>query len=86
MNCDNLKIVKLATAIVLSSVFCVACCGSRKVAQTEDTPVPPADTTEQFTPLHPPVVVPHDWRDELKDGDSGQQPEADIPPNTTTNN
>ena len=78
MNCDNRKIVKLATAIVLSSALCVACCGTRKAAQNDDTPAPPADkvevtesaqpsdTTEQFTPLHPPVVVPHDWRDELK--------------------
>lgn len=87
MNCDNRKIVKLATAIVLSSALGVACCGTRKAAQNEDTPAPPtdkvevpesaqpseatestqlSDTTEQFTPLHPPVVVPHDWRDELK--------------------
>lgn len=66
MNYDNRKIVKLATAIVLSSALCVACCGSRKAARSEDTPAPPTDTTEQFTPLHPPVVVPHDWRDELK--------------------
>lgn len=66
MNCDNRKIVKLATAIVLSSAFCTSCCGTRKAAQTEDNPAPPADTIEQFTPLHPPVVIPHDWRDELK--------------------
>lgn len=66
MNYDNRKIVKLATAIVLSSALGVACCGTRKAAQNEDTPAPPTDTIEQFTPLHPPVVVPHDWRDELK--------------------
>jgi hypothetical protein len=68
MSCDKRKTMKLATAIVLSSAFCVACCGSRKAMQTKDnTPASPADTIEQFTPLHPPVVVPHDWRDELKD-------------------
>jgi hypothetical protein len=67
MNCDRRKTAKLATAIVLSSAFCVACCGSRKATQTAETLAPPADTIEQFTPLHPPVVVPHDWRDELKD-------------------
>ena len=55
--------MKLATAIVLSSAFGVACCGTHKAAQNEDTPAPPADTIEQFTP----VVIPHDWRDELKD-------------------
>ena len=73
MNCDKRKTMKLATAIVLSSAFGVACCGTRKVAQTEDTPAPPADTIEQFTPLHPPMVIPHDWRDELKDA---KQPTA----------
>jgi hypothetical protein len=67
MSYDNRKTMKLAMAVLLSSTFCVACCGSRKAAQNEDTPAPPADTIEQFTPLHPPVVVPHDWRDELKD-------------------
>lgn len=67
MNCDNRKTMKLTTAIVLSSALCVACCGSRKAAKNEDTPAPPADTIEQFTPLHPPVVIPYDWRDELKD-------------------
>lgn len=79
MSCDKRKTMKLATAIVLSSAFCTSCCGTRKAAQNEDTPAPPtdkvevpesvqpSDTTEQFTPLHPPVVIPHDWRDELKD-------------------
>ncbi len=67
MSCDKRKTMKLATAIVLSSALGVACCGTRKAAQNEDTPAPPADTIEQFTPLHPPVVIPHDWRDELKD-------------------
>ncbi len=73
MSCDKRKTMKLATAIVLSSAFCTSCCGSRKATQTEDTPAPPADTIEQFTPLHPPVVIPHDWRDELKDA---KQPSA----------
>jgi hypothetical protein len=67
MSCDKRKTMKLATAIVLSSAFCVACCGSRKASQSEPASPPLADTIEQFTPLHPPVVVPHDWRDELKD-------------------
>jgi hypothetical protein len=67
MSYDNRKTMKLATAIVLSSAFCVACCGARKASQSEPASPLLADTTEQFTPLHPPVVVPHDWRDELKD-------------------
>ncbi len=73
MNYDNRKPMKLATAIVLSSALGVACCGTRKAAQNEETPAPPADTIEQFTPLHPPVVIPHDWRDELK---NTKQPSA----------
>jgi hypothetical protein len=67
MSYDNRKTMKLAMAVLLSSTFCVACCGSRKATQTAETLAPPADTIEQFKPLHPPVVVPHDWRDELKD-------------------
>ena len=58
--------MKLATVIALSSAFCVSCCGSQKAAKANDAPAQMIDSTEQFLPLHPPVVIPHDWREELK--------------------
>ena len=76
MNYDNRKTMRLATAILLSSAFCVACCGSRKATKAEPASVSVADSIEQFTPLHPPVVISHDWREELKDS----TPATDTPP------
>lgn len=69
MSYDRRKTVKLATAIVLSSAFCVSCCGPQKAAKANEEPAQSIDSTEQFTPLHPPVVIPHDWRNELKKED-----------------
>lgn len=66
MNSNNRKIVQFAATILLLSFFCVSCYGSRKTSKKASEPTQKSDSTEQFTPLHPPVVIPHDWREELQ--------------------
>ena len=55
----------------MATVFCIALlltsCGTAGRSIMKDSQeISPTDTTEKrdtFVPLHPPVVVPHTWRD-----------------------
>lgn len=49
-----------------AAVLLASCGAAGKGTQSDTTETSPADTTEKrdtFVPLHPPVVVPHTWRD-----------------------
>ena len=52
-----------------AAVLLASCGAAGKGVKSDTTETSPADTTEKrdtFVPLHPPVVVPHTWRDASK--------------------
>lgn len=53
----------LAVAVLLLSLtFLCSCATSRKMNKsTEKQPQP--DSVDVFVPTHPPVVIPHSWRE-----------------------
>ena len=52
-----------ATVFMLSSVL-FATCSTSKSGVEKKTPEPTStDSVKEFVPLHPPVVVPHSWKD-----------------------
>ena len=55
-----------AVAVILLSLayFC-SCAISRKMNRESDKQ-PQADSVDVFVPTHPPVVVPHSWRESGK--------------------
>jgi len=57
------KIVLTAVTVLLSALF-ISCAASKKAENnTEQTEEQNKDSVEQFIPTHPPVVIPHSWRD-----------------------
>jgi len=53
-------------AILLSLTYFCSCAASRGVDNRVDNDGdkrPESDSVEHFVPTHPPVVVPHPWRD-----------------------
>ena len=51
------------TALMLSSVLFAACSTSKSGVEKK-TPEPTStDSVKEFVPLHPPVVIPHSWKD-----------------------
>lgn len=53
-----------AVTMLLSTLF-ISCAASKKAGNnnTEQTEEQKKDSVEQFIPTHPPVVIPHSWRD-----------------------
>lgn len=59
---DN-KMALTAVTVLLSALF-ISCVASKKAENnTEQTEEQNKDSVEQFIPTHPPVVIPHSWRD-----------------------
>lgn len=59
---DN-KMALTAVTVLLSALF-ISCAASKKAENnTEQTEEQKKDSGEQFIPTHPPVVIPHGWRD-----------------------
>lgn len=55
--------VLTAVTVLLSALF-ISCAASKKAENnTEQTEGQNKDSGEQFIPTHPPVVIPHSWRD-----------------------
>ncbi len=55
--------VLTAVTVLLSALF-ISCAASKKAENnTEQTEEQNKDSVEQFIPTHPPVVIPHSWRD-----------------------
>ncbi len=56
----------LAVAVMLLSlVYFCSCATSRKMNKGNDKPSQ-TDSVDVFVPTHPPVVVPHSWRESGK--------------------
>ena len=54
--------------VLLSPAFLGACVTTQKVA-TENTPQHTTDSVSEFVPTHPPIVVPHSWRETIDGND-----------------
>ena len=52
-----------ATALLLSSVMLCSCGASKKGMEKTPEKTEQADSVKEFVPLHPPVVVPHSWKE-----------------------
>ncbi len=59
------RISLLAAAIVLSLVIVASCGSARKSAGKSAEQNQEQLDTAKVTPTHPPVVVPHTWREEM---------------------
>ena len=55
-----------AAALMLSSVMCCSCGTSGKGVEKAPVKVEQADSVKEFVPLHPPVVIPHSWKEAKK--------------------
>lgn len=69
-----------AAAMLLSLALFHSCAAVRET-KTHDSPKTDTDTTTVFVPTHPPVVIPHSWRDSYKDA-SGSKPDMSQSRNT----
>ena len=52
-----------AVAVLLLSLTSICSCASSRKMNDETDKIPNADSVEIFVPTHPPVVVPHSWRE-----------------------
>ena len=62
---QNITRNMLAVAVLLLSLTYLHSCSITREMNNEDTKPEKADSTKVFVPTHPPVVVPHSWRDAL---------------------
>ena len=53
----------LAVAVVLLSLTLLFSCATSRNTNKANDNKPQADSVDVFTPTHPPVVVPHSWRE-----------------------
>lgn len=58
----NLFIIPTAI-IVLSSGLFGACSTSKSSVEKSSPKQTPTDSVKEFVPLHPPVVIPHSWKE-----------------------
>lgn len=49
--------------MLLSLAYICACTASKKMETKNDKTQ--ADSVDVFVPTHPPVVIPHSWREEM---------------------
>ena len=59
----NKNIILSVAPFMLLSVVCNACSLTQKTIQQEITEHTAKDTINEFVPLHPPVVIPHSWKE-----------------------
>lgn len=62
-NNSSHKLIIPTTAIMLSSVMLCSCGTSQKGMEKASEKVEQADSVKEFVPLHPPVVIPHSWKE-----------------------
>ena len=58
---SNIHFIPMA-AIVLSSGLLCACSIAKSSVEKASPEQTPTDSVKEFTPLHPPVVIPHSWK------------------------
>ena len=56
----------LAVAVILLSLAYFCSCATSRKMNNESDKQPKADSVDVFVPTHPPVVVPHSWRENGK--------------------
>lgn len=56
------KIIPTA-ALLLSSVMFCSCGTTKNEISNHVEQAEPTDSIKKFVPLHPPVVVPHSWKE-----------------------
>ena len=56
----------LAVAVILLSLAYLWSCATSRKMNKESDKQPQADSVDVFVPTHPPVVVPHSWRESGK--------------------
>lgn len=61
-----MKKLFLICLAVFAFASCSASCRNKKA---EATPINETDSIEQPQPLHPPIVIPHSWREEVGSAD-----------------
>lgn len=60
----NRNIIIIPTAaIVLSSGLLGACSTTKSSVEKTSSEQIPTDSVKEFVPLHPPVVIPHSWKE-----------------------
>ena len=66
MQSYGMKTIFRIFSAFLAAVLLVSCGTAGKGAQSDKQETELADSTEKrdtFVPLHPPIVVPHTWKD-----------------------
>ncbi len=53
----------LAIALIMLSLACMCSCAANKKMDKQNEH--PKDSVEVFIPNHPPVIIPHTWREEM---------------------
>ena len=53
----------LAVAVILLSLAYFCSCATSRKMKKESNKQPQVDSVDVFVPTHPPVVVPHSWRE-----------------------
>lgn len=61
-NRNNISLLAVVAAFIVMFVSSCASCRNKRV---ESEPQNQTDSIEQPQPLHPPVVIPHSWREEI---------------------
>lgn len=62
-NNSSHKLIIPTTAIMLSSLMLCSCGTTKKGVEKSSEKKEQADSVKDFVPLHPPVVVPHTWKE-----------------------
>jgi len=53
----------LAALILLISIVYLNSCAASIKMRKDNEKQPQADSVDKFVPLHPPVIIPHTWRE-----------------------
>lgn len=69
MKSENRNNILLSAAVVLFVALFAIGCASCRNKKAEATPINETDSIEQPQPLHPPIVIPHSWREEVGSAD-----------------
>lgn len=53
----------LVIAAIVLSLACLYACSTTRNTDVPEKGEEKADSVKEFVPTHPPVVIPHSWRD-----------------------
>ncbi len=62
-NRTGLITVSMIAAVLLSSAWLSLCAANKNVSPERESQTEETDSVGEFVPTHPPVVVPHPWRE-----------------------